>query len=271
MKKAIAILMAFSLILMAFSGCSFSEKKAAIEAYNSALENATAKNNELVSIISNSESLIEKGEPAYDADTLLSLKSAVADAKDALIELPTEMPNDLEEIKAITNDLLDKVNYSSHIEKISKTTDAYETSVKQMKQVTCPDEAFIIERLKTIDGILEIAPVTEDNDPNGNLGKQGGYTAQVYFSYKGVNQSEVSGKDVIDKGTDCGGSIEVYRTVEEAKNRNDYLANFDGTILASGSHTICGTVLVRTSNYLKASQQQELERAIIDAFLSISE
>lgn len=271
MKKAISIFMILSLILMAFSGCSLSEKKAAIEAYNSALENATAKNNELGSIITNSESLIEKGEPAYDADLLLSLQSAVADAKDALIELPTEMPKNLEEIKAVTNDTLSKVDYSSHIEKISKATDAYETSVKQMKQVTCPDEAFIIERLKTIDGIMEIAPATEDNDPNGNLGKQGGYTAQVYFSYNGVNQSDVYGSDVIDKGTDCGGSIEVYKTVEEVKNRNDYLANFDGTAFASGSHTICGTILVRTSDYLKASQQQELEKAIIDALLEISD
>ena len=38
---------------------------------------------------------------------------------------------------------------------------------------------------------------------------------------------------------------------------NDYLAAFDGGIFASGSHTVVGTVLVRTSNELTASQQKK--------------
>lgn len=268
MKKILSISLVLLLILMAFSGCSSGEKKAAIEAYNAALESATANNEELGSMISNSESLIEKDEPPYDAESLLSFKSALADAKDALIELPTEMPNKTEDIKAVT-DTLDKADYTDVLKKLSDSRNAYEDSVKQMKQVTCPDESFVIERLKRVEGITEIAPVTEDNDPNGNLGKQGGYTAQVFFSFEGVDLSEVYGLDIFDKGTDGGGSIEVYRTVEDVKNRNEYLAQFDGTALCSGSHTICGTMLVRTSDYLKASQQQELEKAIIDSLLSV--
>ncbi|MCR5456622.1 MAG: hypothetical protein K6F14_00935 [Clostridiales bacterium] len=271
MKKILAIFITLVLILGEFSGCSLSEKKAAISAYNTALEKATAKNDELVSIISNSEELINADEPVYDADTLLSFKSAVADAKDALVELPTEMPKNVEDIKGITDETLNKVDYTDLIEKLTNAKSDYEYSVKQMKQVNCPDESFVIERLKKVEGIMEIAPATEDNDPNGNLGKQGGYTAQIYFSYEAINQSEISGSDVIEKGTDCGGSIEIYRTVDDVEQRDDYLANFDGTALASGSHTICGTILVRTSDYLKASQQQELEKAIIDALLAINE
>ncbi len=70
---------------------------------------------------------------------------------------------------------------------------------------------------------------------------------------------------------DGGGCVEVYETVEYAEARNAYLAKFDGTFIASGSHTVCGTSVVRTSNNLTATQQQELEAAIIDALMDVRE
>ena len=77
-------------------------------------------------------------------------------------------------------------------------------------------------------------------------------------------------KDVlIDKGTDAGGAIEVYSTVEDAEKRRDYLATYDGTIFANGTHTVIGTVLVRTSNELTASQQKELEQKVIEALTKL--
>ena len=59
----------------------------------------------------------------------------------------------------------------------------------------------------------------------------------------------------LSQGTDDDGAIEVYSTVEDAKRRMEYLAAYDGGIFASGTHTVIGTVLVRTSNVLKASEQ----------------
>ena len=47
--------------------------------------------------------------------------------------------------------------------------------------------------------------------------------------------------------------------MEDAEKRRDYLATYDGTI------TVIGTVLVRTSNKLTATQQKELEQKVIDA------
>ena len=76
---------------------------------------------------------------------------------------------------------------------------------------------------------------------------------------------------MIDKGTDAGGSIEVYKTKSEATERNEYLAAFDGGILSSGSHTVIGTLVVRTSNELTASQQKSLEADIIAALTNESE
>lgn len=118
---------------------------------------------------------------------------------------------------------------------------------------------------------MDIAAATEENDPNERLHKQGGYTAQVYFSSDLVEQSQVLGSSIIDKGTDCGGSIEVYRTAEEAQKRETCLAAFDGTIFASGSHRVIGAVLIRTSDNLTASQQRELEAAILPVLTAVDE
>jgi hypothetical protein len=141
------------------------------------------------------------------------------------------------------------------------------TSCKSEKEklVDQPSEVYVIECLQKVPCIIDIEAVTEDNDPIGQLNKPGGYTALVYFSYELVNQEEVYGDDLIDKGTDAGGSIEVYRTKDDANKRNDYLATFDGTVLASGSHKVIGTVVVRTSDELTASQQNLLEANIIAA------
>ena len=125
--------------------------------------------------------------------------------------------------------------------------------------------------MKKVENIIDISAATEDNDPNKNLNKAGGYTAQVFFSSDLVNQSEVYGTTIIEKGTAAGGSIEVYSNVEDANSRNEYLAAFDGGFFASGSHTVIGTVVVRTSDELTASQQKTLEANIIAALTEIVE
>ena len=145
-----------------------------------------------------------------------------------------------------------------------------ENSKKQYKQVVNPSEEFVMQRILTVDDVADARAVTEDQDLNGNLHKAGGCTSTIYFESKTVNQSDVyvSGEyaDVlIDKGTDAGGAIEVYKNVEDAEKRRDYLATYDGTIFANGTHTVIGTVLVRTSNELTATQQKELEQKVIDA------
>jgi hypothetical protein len=78
-----------------------------------------------------------------------------------------------------------------------------------------------------------------------------------------VDQSSLVGVTVIDKGTSAGGSIEVYPTKKDAEKRNQYLPSFDGGRLASGSHIVIGTVVVRTSNELSATQQKVLENNIV--------
>ncbi|MBQ3817058.1 MAG: hypothetical protein II802_02155, partial [Clostridia bacterium] len=159
------------------------------------------------------------------------------------------------------------VNYSENIGLLKEKQTALETSQKQYKQFICPSEEFVLQRVLAIDEVTAAKPVTEDNDPNGKLNKAGGYTATVFLESKNINKDEYGlGNDVIENGTDGGGAVEVYANGEDAKARNDYLAGFDGAgFFDSGSHTVIGTTVIRTSTNLTATQQKELQEKIIDA------
>ena len=134
-----------------------------------------------------------------------------------------------------------------------------------------PSAEDVKTALSVISDITTIEIVTEDNDPNEQLSKQGGYTGCVFFKSSLVDESEIyvdDGGDInsaIDCGTDGGGCLEIYANAGDAKKRDDYLASFDGTVFSSGSHKVLGTVVIRTSSKLKASEQQTLETAIVDA------
>jgi hypothetical protein len=240
-----------------------------IEQYNVARTAAEKKNVELDNAISAAEALILEGEPALDETLIPVLETVVSEAKAAKQSI-TEMPETENEIISV-NDALNGIDYSDILSNLSEKQAALERSIKQYALVNAPTEAYIIECLKKVPNVIDISAVTEDNDPNGHLNKAGGYTAQVYFSSDLINQDEIGGITVIDKGTDCGGSIEVYSTVKDANSRNDYLASFDGGIFASGSHIVVGTVLVRTSDKLTASQQKEIEANIIAILTEISD
>ncbi len=127
-----------------------------------------------------------------------------------------------------------------------------------------PSAEEVKEAISVIDTITEIGIATEENDPNGQLGKQGGYTGCIYFVDS--NAPDIEGTDAIEKGTDGGGCIEIYANSSDANKRNDYLATLDGGILASGSHCVLGTLVIRTSSKMTASKQKALEQAIIDVF-----
>lgn len=91
-----------------------------------------------------------------------------------------------------------------------------------------------------------------------------------FLQNSSYNQSNVYGKTIVDKGTEAGGAIEVYPTVEDANKRNEYLAGFDGAgMLSSGSHSVVGTIVIRTSDKLTASQQKEMEKNIYNSLIEI--
>ena len=267
LSKGLFLMMCLVLSIALLTGCN-EEKKAAVALYDSECERINTEIADLNAVIAECESLIEVAEEAYDPATLTALETKTTDAKACIEELP-KCPSSTEEIIALVSDTLENVSYIEVIDLLTATKQGYEDSIKILKQVTNPSEAFVISCLKEVEGIVAYDAATEDNDPNGQLGKQGGYTSAVYFQYDKVNQGETYGSTVIEKGTDCGGQIEVYVTKEDAEKRDTYLAAFDGGILASGSHTVIGTMVVRTSNLLKASEQKELEAALISKFIEL--
>jgi hypothetical protein len=156
-------------------------------------------------------------------------------------------------------------------------TGAVYTGVKPAKAVDLtnnPTAVQVSNSIAKVSGVSDIEIVTENHDPNGNLGKQGGYTGCLYFRSPLIPQSDLYVADTedinssIDCGTDGGGCIEIYATTKDAERRNEYLSNFDGGALSSGSHIILGTLLIRTSSKLTASQQKALEIALTDALTS---
>lgn len=267
------ILLLTSLLLIGIGGYYwYSQIKVpydnAVTTFTKEKEVVEKKNNELNKEIENAQKSLDSTKQPLNEQTLTDLQIAISEAKETTRKTP-DTPKKIEEVEKETMKLKQPLDYANEIKNLKDKTEAVENSFKQLAQITNPTEDFIILKLQQLADIGEIAPVTEENDPNGNLNKAGGYTATVYFSHKNVNKEDIFGSDLIDKGTDAGGSIEVYPTEEDAYRRNDYLSGFDGSALSSGSHIVIGTLVVRTSDKLTATQQKELEKDLIKVLTSL--
>lgn len=267
-KNSLLLGLALSLVLC-FTGCSNEEKEKATDDFKAAVSTVEKNNYEINTAISDLQALVDSKNPPLDNATIDNATTVITEARTKIVEIP-EIPSKTEDIISATKGLLKNSNSSKTITKLQSSNDKLSTSIKQMQQVTNPSEAFIVERLTNLPNITGMEAVTEDNDPNGKLNKQGGYTATVYFASDLINQSDVYGKTIVDKGNEAGGTIEVYPTVEDANKRNEYLAEFDGAgFLSSGSHSVVGTVIIRTSDRLTASQQKEMEKNIYNSLIEI--
>ena len=148
-----------------------------------------------------------------------------------------------------------------------------------------PADEEIKQVIEQLDGVYDICMVTEDNDPNGNLNKQGGYTGAVYFRLEQVDEALKDeainrygeefvnsgdwenfydeAKDTCDAGTGAGGQIEIYPNKSTAEKRDEYLSTLDG-FLSGGYHIVEGSLVIRVSDELPSSQQKEIANNIIN-------
>lgn len=271
-KTLLGLIAAIAIIVIGICVWYFQVKKPhdlAEAKFNAAVKEVEAKNTELTSAMNDAQKILDKKEAVYDNTTKEAFITALSDAKAAQRKIP-DLPKKAADINAETKKLSEPLDYSSVINAISEKQTAYQNSVLQMKQITNPNEDFVIQRLKGIPNISGYQAVTEDHDPNGNLNKQGGYTSTVYFSTPLIDQSSVYGNDIVDKGTECGGAIEVYASEEDAEKRDSYLASFDGAgMLNSGSHKVLGTIVIRTSTKLTATQQNKFTNNITNKLLEL--
>ena len=74
------------------------------------------------------------------------------------------------------------LDITEQINDLKNMQDELKDSRIQYKLLISPKEEFIVSRLKTVKNIDKIEAATEEHDPNGQLNKPGGYTAQIYFS-----------------------------------------------------------------------------------------
>jgi hypothetical protein len=132
-------------------------------------------------------------------------------------------------------------------------------------QITAPEGDWVLNRISQVSDVTGAQAVTKELDPDGLLGKEGGFSACVYFTVSQIDASTVPGDSIVAKGTDAGGAVEVYPTLKDAEARCEYLSGFDGTILYSGSYAIVGTMVVRTSYKLTNEQQLELTKTVVSA------
>jgi hypothetical protein len=246
---------------------SCQEMISALEKFDTAVSYLREKNDELASAITSAHALLTEDKPALDESLASNLETAISQASAAKVDVPD--PADTADEIIQLADELSQTDYNDVLEELSTAQTALETSITQYSLVDQPSESYIISCLNRVPTVDDISAVTEDDDPNGQLNKAGGYTADVYFSSDLIDQGKIIGKTIIDKGTSAGGSIEVYTTAEDALARDNYLSAFDGSVLASGSHTVVGTVVVRTSDELTASQQTKLESWIVACLTAV--
>lgn len=259
---AALLLMAAILAAACLLGCDSAKSDAQI-AFSEASAELQEKNAEIDDAIYDIQTVMDSEIKPLDESTLTVADEAIAKAQ----AVKVEAPNIADNAEAINEqvDELRAVDYSKQMEGIAKAKNDLENSIKQREQVTNPSEAFILERLANVDHVKTPVAATEDNDPNGLLHKQGGYNVSVFFDTDLFDSSgvpEAYGVGVVGKGVEGGGEIEVYENEHDAIARDEYISSFDGTFLAPGSHYVIGTVVIRTSKNLTASQQDELTRAI---------
>ena len=156
-----------------------------------------------------------------------------------------------------------------NIDSLSEKNDELAVAYMIVKQITAPDEKWVEKRLRKIDSIEGLMAVSENNDPNNLLGKEGGYISCTYFTAKSIDSSKIKGISIVDKGTDAGGAIEVYSDLATAKTRCEYLSQFDDSLLYSGSYALVGTMVIRTSYKLSDAEQVDLTNEIVTAFTAI--
>lgn len=268
MKNKLSILAIVLILIFNICGCTNKEKDKAIKDFNQSVTTAKENNKEINTSISNLQKLINSKTPPLDETTLENAKNAINEGKKEIVKIP-KLPSKIEEIKADTKKLSSKADCSKTLTQLKNANTSLSSSIKQMKQITNPDEAFILERLKGVKNITNAEAVTEENDVNGLLHKQGGYTSCIYFSCDLINQAELSGNSIIEKGTEAGGCIEVFKSTEDANKRNEYLSTFDGSFLSSGSHSVVGTIVIRISDKLTATNQKEMETNIYNSFIAL--
>ena len=161
MKKRtkIIIIAVITIVVLIAGGCGayfgyFKPHNEAVDTYNVVISNIKEKNKQLDTEIKKLQKLVDNTDKPLDKSTVDAAKEAIKDAGASKIVVG-EMPKGTEDILNKAKELSVPIDYS---DKITALSDAYtnlENSKKQYKQVTNPTEEFVIQRLLTVDDIVD--------------------------------------------------------------------------------------------------------------------
>ena len=106
---------------------------------------------------------------------------------------------------------------------------------------------------------------------------EGGKIGYIQNVYSDAEQIQVIKDDHITNYPICKNltvipelNTVLFETEEDAQKRDTYLSAFDGSVmLCSGSHKVVGTVIIRTSNYLTATQQNDITTNIMNSLIAL--
>ncbi len=127
------------------------------------------------------------------------------------------------------------------------------------------EEAPAEEAADEADGAEAPEEATEPAGETGEAPEAAGEPAErVYFASALLSEAfaHLSDEELLAAGAECGGSVEIYATADEARQRDAGLAESGA---ASGSHAAVGTLVVRVSEALPSAQRQEFLAQVIDA------
>ena len=270
-KKAIISFIVLLCFCMGYYVLAILPHQRAVKSFNEVTAKIQKDNSSLEETIKVSKELLSSKDKPLDENLTVALKNEVSTAEKKKQVIP-KIKKKTSDINKQVKSLKKPINYTTEKKNLRVKNQKYLASVRQLKQITNPSNTFVESRLKEIDTISDVQSATEDNDPNQGLNKQGSYTAAVYFADNEVT-NPVPGADLVAKGTDAGGCVEVYKTAEDAKKRNDYLSAFDGlpTVINPGSHYVYGTVVIRVAASLTASQQNALTQKIYEKLIEIKD
>ena len=188
---------------------------ARIDTYNTAVNGIASENEELQKVMDRAEADIKNDAEAYEPDTKEDLQDELEKEKKLPVQVPAlidpfdamtvsggfskkefeRQKQEAEASLAAVREAEKKIpetpavpDFSDAKKKLQDKCEEYEKSVQKLKNVTAPSESFVTERLSKVDTVVQTGAVTKENDPNGLLGKKGGYTACIYFLDKRVDR-----------------------------------------------------------------------------------
>ena len=140
---------------------------------------------------------------------------------DTLIVPDNEIPSVLKEIVNGNNPIKirNDINFlNSEIERIDE-------NILIVNQITNPNIEDIIKKLRNVTNISNIEIVNNEDKKSDLFNYDGMFKDCAYFTSKLVEEV-IEGNTPVEKGTDAGGCVEIYETVEKAHERFNYLMDF---------------------------------------------